>query len=464
MARVSCTFGGSSAFHQDAFFPENICRNDKIQTRLIPNIPENQKILNIPKLQAHQNEMQPQEHPKSILIGQKHNSKLNIPPPLVIQSPRIKVGFTASDMDSSDDDLLLPTEMAAKVALNQKHGIGSPICIANGNGSPHSPNNQNKSTFSILKKTPNSLPTRSQTSPDHPKRVFDLPPLFTQDENTPILNNNKPFRSRLLSDGMIFAQENKSKTPTAHAPNFWKDQGKKEIDSFTPIAFDNQNTLNESSTGNSNEKTGSLPPPCDTPSRIMLEMKVREAQETVDLLNEKWQQTIEESRNNSKLRMERLLSDHAQEMAKLSEKYDVHETKSLPTILKVTKTKEGKVLYAKIVEKEEDLDDFVYNEEEDEEDEKTTSQEYLTKRKELVEKQTKEIIELNTDCRREMQSLLERKEKELERPVSKLDTLINEFNILPGTRTISRHDYKPSPLPVNQEDKEVSRLVLVQKP
>ena len=447
----------------ESSFAGHAFQAEKIQSRLLPNIQQSKKTLEIPKLPVRKNNPDDPEPIISILKFKNNNfksprskSSLNVPPPFVIESPRVKGsnGYNSSD---SDDDLLLPTEMAQKINQNANPKSQTPFNM-------HKPNTDAIPHFVHAQPNyhqPNSLPSHPPL-PDFsmPKKQnigMNLPPLFYQNENMPNVGNTSKPHKRLLSDGLVppLVAEQKSKTPTKQQ-NWWNDD---KNDDFAPIAFGSSSN----SARDSNDVISAVPPTCDTPSRLMLEMKIHEAQETVDRLIEKWGQNIEEQKNNARIRMERLLNDHALEMSKLDREFGVSSRKTRsPSVLIAPVKENSKILRARKVNVSNSESEIMEYEEEEEKEEVSLA--YLEKRKELVAKHSEEIIALNNECKNDLQNLLERKEKELERPRSKLETLVSEFNTMPGTRMIQVRRETRLISPHREEKKGDIRLTLIPKP
>ncbi|EAY14587.1 hypothetical protein TVAG_393140 [Trichomonas vaginalis G3] len=398
MARVSCTFGGGNSFFRDE-------PNDIFVSEFLPKYkgPDKNQII----------------HPIVNSVLSTFTSASNDP-------------FEISSSDEDSPKTQYPTSILKNSYQKNTNIEHPPINIEE---SPRVPAINNvlgseDSSDDLLLPTEmtNKILAAQNTSNtiiDKPlliKHGLNLPPILTCNENQPNINRH----SRLLGE--------KSKTPQ-EAHSFWNNANN-DTD-FMPIEMPN------SARGN--------PPTCDTPSRMMLEMKIHEMQATIDQINTKWEQKFADTKRNSRIRTERLLSTHSIEQSNLDAKFIEVPHPEYPTHIKAI-LRDGPLIVAKFKRLSDPNCD-------------TASLDYDDLKKELIKRHTQELIQLNDEIKLEFELLKKRKEKELERPKAKLDTMVSEYNALPGTKKIqAKLDSRLIPVAAKPRVSRVIYLVNISKP
>lgn len=398
MTRVSCTFGGGNSFFRDE-------PNDIFYGEFLPKykgLDKNQVI-----------------HPIVNSLLSTFTGTTNDP-------------FEISSSDEDSPKGQYPTSIFKKANQTNTNVDSPPIRIAesprvavrnNVLGSDDSSDDLMLPTEMAqqILGTPNTTNSTIE-KPLIAKHGLNLPPLLTANENQPNVNRH----SRLLGE--------KSKTPQENH-SFWNNS---EVESdFMPIEMPNS--------------ARGAPPTCDTPSRMLLEMKIHEVQATIDQLNSKWEQKFSEAKRNSRIRTERLLSTHSVEQSNLDSRFIDVRKPQYPFHLKA-KIDEGPIVRAKFKRIGDPNCD-------------TASLDYDDLKKELIRRHMQELIELNEEIKQELDILKDRREKELERPKAKLDTLVSEYNALAGTRKIqAKLDSRLIPVAAKPRVARTIYLVNIAKP
>ena len=150
---------------------------------------------------------------------------------------------------------------------------------------------------------------------------------------------------------------------------------------------------------------------CPTPSKTLLEAKIREAQENYKQSRSAWELRISEEKNDLQAEMRMLLEQHKKEMKEL-ERVIGSPPKGMTSPLKIEAVFEDTTIYKVKTHKATTIG----------------SPEANSKRKALIGRQKKQIMNLDKEYEVRMEKLQERMERDLKIHQQRIQSMIEEYH------------------------------------